>query len=237
MTNRRRTATLAGVAAVAGGAVTATVFTLLPAGAATSANSSAYGIAGTGSVPVSQHGAVSSTDGASHSASVASYSTSDGSLSVSGISTTAGAYTATAKVAKVSYLSGKLTLTGAFANCNGGKTSGGSDAPVYDRKLFSAVSVTHPAAVKNSNGSVTQVGAVITIKGAGGSAETLTVASATCAAHPGSGPTKPTSTTTTGPTESTTPTESTGPTASSTATTGPTAPPPPVTTTHLPVTG
>ncbi|HEX3816334.1 MAG TPA: hypothetical protein VHX59_26125 [Mycobacteriales bacterium] len=241
MTNRRRTATLAGVAAVAGGAVTATVLSLSAAGAASAANSSAYGIAGAGSVPISKHGAAVSTDGASHSSTESSYSSSDGTLAVTGIRSTAGAYTATSNVASVHYLGGKLKITGAYANCNGGKTSGGSSAPVYDKKLFSSVSVTHPAATKNSDGSVTRVGVVVTIKGAGGPAETLTVASATCAAHPGSGPTSkpPTSKPPTqSPTATTSPTTgpTTGPTSS--PTNGPsTAPPPPVTTTHLPVTG
>jgi hypothetical protein len=235
MTNRRRTATLAGVAAVAGGAATATVFALLPAGAASTANSSAYGIAGSGSVPISQHGAASSTDGATHNSTESSYTSSDQTVKATGIRSTATAYAASSNVASVSYINGLLKISSAYANCSGGKVSGGGSVS-YDQTKLSKVTVAKGHTTKNSDGSVTVTGVIVTVHGAGGNAETLNVASATCAAKPGTKPTKPTPTHTTNPTQSpTSPTQS--PTSTESPTTGPTAPAPTATTTHLPVTG
>jgi hypothetical protein len=234
MTNRRRTATLAGVAAVAGGAATATVFALLPAGAASAANSSAYGIAGVGSVPISQHGAATSSDGATHNSTEASYTSSDQTVKATGIRSTASAYAASSNVASVTYINGLLKVTSAYANCNGGKGSGGGSVS-YDQSKLSKVTVAKGHVTKNSDGSTTYAGVIVTVHGAGGNAETLTVASATCSAHPGTKPTKPTAPSTTSPTTSQSPT--TGPTSTPSPTTGPTAPVPTATTTHLPVTG
>lgn len=238
MTNRRRTATLAGVAAVAGGAATATVFALLPAGAASAANSSAFGISGAGSVPISQHGAASSTDGATHNSTESSYTSSDQTVKATGIRSTAGAYTASANVASVSYINGMLKISNAFANCNGGKVSGGGDVS-YDQRKLSKVTVAKGHVTKHSDGSTTVTGVIVTVHAAGGITETLNVASATCSAKPGSTPTKPKPTHTTAPTQSptgpTTPTQS--PTSTESPTTAPTAPVPTASSTHLPVTG
>lgn len=219
MTIRRRTATVAGVAALTGGAVTATVFALLPASAATF-NDSAYGVTGTGASPFAARPAVSATDGATHQGSLATYTSSDGTITAKGMAVTAQANHALATVQSVS-LPGSVTVTNAKAECTKGIGAGSASVAGSAQN----VTVKQNVQVKNSNGSLTVIGAVVTINTVGGAAETVNVASATCDKS-ASTPPPSSAPPTTGPT--------TGPTTPPSGT--PTAPVPTPTETHLPVT-
>lgn len=233
MTNRRRTATVAGVTALVGGAVTATVFTLMPASAA-SFHDSAFGVAGTGAEPFGARPTADSANGGQVSNSLASFSSSDNTIQASGMSVMAEGdiHHALATVQKVT-LFNAVTLTNARAECH----NAAAISSVTVSGSAQNVTVDKNVQTVNADHSRTVVAAVVHLTTVGGDAQTVYVASATCDAGPAQPPTTTTAPTTAPPTTS--PTSTPPPTTSPTTpapTATPTAPVPTPTSTHLPVT-
>lgn len=255
MQKSKSTALTAGGAVIAGGAIAAVVFSLMPASAATF-NDSAFGISATGASPVSRTPAVSSSDGAPHSRSVGTVSSSDQGVlfTVSGLKVSAAAHSASASVDSGSFIGNSVKLQGAIAttcnNAQGSVTLGGQPvAPGSKQQLSNNVVATSNIQTKNADGSLTIVGTQLTLTTPAAPAAVVNLAVATCdaGAAPTTPPsstsptsTSPTSTTSPPPTSSTSPT-SAPPTSSSSepppSTTETAPPPPPPPTTSLPVTG
>lgn len=240
MQKSRSTALTAGGAVVAGGAIAAVVFSLMPASAATY-DDNAFGAGASGAVPVTPAPSVASTDGSPKSASLATLQSPDqGALfTLNGLKVSAAANKASASVASGTILGGSVQLPGAFvANCSNAKGSvtvaGRSVTPGTVVKLGAAASLTENVQQRKPDGALIVVAGVLTINTPGGPAEIVNLASATCdrAVVPSSSP--PTSSPAPSPSTSPSPSPSSpSPTSSGT----PTAPPPTPTTTHLPVTG
>jgi hypothetical protein len=257
---RTRIAASALAALTAGGA--AAVFWASQADAASGYHDAAYGISATGGAPIGARPSVSSTDGATHSDSGGARS-SDGSVSISSATVSAGGGKASAKVSGFSAFDGLVAASSVSATCKDGKVSSDANG-TGGGSLGKKGSVSYGVTFKNGDGSTTIIGMQVHIKaGAGIEAETINVASATCAPgtsdpdptktpkpHPTSDkPTqKPTHKPTGEPTKTHTgkpkptdttkpkPTASTGSSPSTDGTT-PAAPVPTPRKTHLPVTG
>jgi hypothetical protein len=187
-TTRTRIAASALAALTAGGATA--VFWTAQADAAASYHDAAYGISATGGAPIGARPSVSSTNGATHADSGGARS-SDGTVSISSATVSAGGGKASAKVSGFSAFDGLVSASSVSATCKDGKVSSDVNG-TSEGSLGKKGSVSYGVTFRNGDGSTTIIGMQVRIKAGGTEAETINIASATCA--PGTGDPEPTKT-------------------------------------------